>query len=149
MQKNKIYIACDHTGVATKKSIIEHFKEDVEFEDLGTHDDQSVNYAEYGIKCAEHAVKNKCLGIVICGTGIGISIAANKVKGARCALIYSNAVAELAKRHNDANVLAFGARTFTSASIIEMLEHYFGSEFEKYRHQERLDYISEYESRKK
>lgn len=146
---NRIILASDHTGIETKKAIIKHLENTHQLIDLGPFDcDVSVDYPNYGIECAKKAVEYQCLGIVICGTGIGISIAANKVKGARCALLYNVDVAKLAKIHNNANVIAFGSRQFSEQQIIDMLDAFLSSEYENDRHQKRLDIISNFEKNK-
>ena len=108
-----IAIACDHAGYEMKE-MVAGFVESMDYRvlDLGTYSTESVDYPEYGKKCAEAVASGEAdRGIVICGTGIGISMAANKVKGIRCALCTSEEMAELSRRHNDANMLALGART--------------------------------------
>lgn len=141
-----IVIASDHAGYKLKEGFIKYFqKEKINYKDLGTSNEDSVDYSDFGIKLGEEFIKgNYELGIVICGTGIGISIAANKVKGIRAALVYSKETARLAKEHNNLNVLAFGGRTTTLKDAIEYLEIFRNAKFEK-RHQKRIDKISEYE----
>ncbi|HHV33752.1 MAG TPA: ribose 5-phosphate isomerase B [Acholeplasma sp.] len=141
-----IVIASDHAGFKLKEGLIKYFNENqIAYKDLGTNNEESVDYPDYGIKLAEEFIKGGYeLGIVICGTGIGISIAANKVKGIRAALIYSLETAELAKKHNDANVISFGGRTTKLEDAIKYLEVYRQTKFEK-RHQKRIDKINEYE----
>lgn len=141
-----IIIASDHAGFKLKEGFKKYFeKENIPYLDLGTDNEDSVDYPDFGIKLGEEFIKgNYELGIVICGTGIGISIAANKVKGIRAALIYSEETARLAKEHNDVNVLAFGGRTTTLQDAIKYLEIFRSSKYEK-RHQKRIDKISEYE----
>ena len=109
----RIAIASDHGGYELKE-MIAGFLEALDYSvvDLGTYSTESVDYPEYGKKCAEAVINGDAdRGIVVCGTGIGISIAANKVKGIRCALCTSVEMAELSRRHNDANMLALGGRT--------------------------------------
>lgn len=143
---DRIILASDHSGIEVKKAIIKHLENTHQLIDLGPFDcDISVDYSNYGIECAKKAVEYNCLGIVICGTGIGISIAANKVKGARCALLYNDEVAKLAKMHNNANVISFGSRQFSEKEIIQMLEIFLATKFEDGRHQKRLDIIANFE----
>ena len=109
----KIALGCDHGGINLKKEIIKYLEsEGYEFKDFGTYTTDSCDYPDYALPVAE-AVANKefDFGILICGTGIGMSICANKHDGIRCALCHSEFDAELTKRHNNANVIAFGART--------------------------------------
>ncbi|MGL4951545.1 MAG: RpiB/LacA/LacB family sugar-phosphate isomerase [Mycoplasma sp.] len=144
-----IVLASDHSGIETKEALINHLNGKYKLIDLGPNNiGESVNYADYGIACAKKAVELNCLGIVICGTGVGISIACNKVEGARCALLYNNEVAKLSKEHNDANVIAFGARQFKIDDIITMLDIFLETEFESGRHSERLSTIQEFENKK-
>ncbi|PKK87224.1 MAG: ribose 5-phosphate isomerase B [Tenericutes bacterium HGW-Tenericutes-8] len=141
-----IAIGSDHGGYELKEGLIAYFKENkIPYQDFGTDGNASVDYPDYGIKVGEAVAKGKYeFGIVICGTGIGISISANKVKGIRCALIYDITTATLAKQHNNANVIALGGRTTTLANAIKMVET-FRNETYELRHQKRLDKMSAYE----
>lgn len=141
-----ILIASDHAGFKLKEGLIEYFKEqNISFKDLGTNNLDSVDYPDYGIKLGKEFIKGGYeMGIVICGTGIGISIAANKVKGIRAALVYNEETASLAKIHNNANVLAMGGRTTKLEDAIKYLEAFRSAKFEQ-RHQNRIDKISKYE----
>lgn len=143
-----IAIGSDHGGYELKQGLIAYFqKQGWTFEDFGTHSVSSVDYPDYGVKVGEAVVKGKYeFGIVICGTGIGISISANKVTGVRCALVYDKLTATLAKQHNNANVLAFGGRTTKLENAIEMVKAFKGVSYEP-RHQQRLDKMSAYESK--
>ena len=109
----KIAVASDHGGFALKEKVKEHLvQRGFEVDDLGTHSEESVDYPVYGKACGEAVASGKAdLGVVVCGTGIGISIAANKVKGIRCGLCTSVEMAHLTKQHNNANILALGGRT--------------------------------------
>jgi ribose 5-phosphate isomerase B len=120
----KIALAADHGGLELKSEIIKYLNnKGIETEDLGTYTEDSVDYPVYGKKCAEYVVSgNADKGIVCCGTGIGISIAANKVKGARCALVTSEYMAEMAAEHNQANVLALGGRTTSIQDAIKFID---------------------------
>ncbi len=144
----KIYIGGDHSSPEFKQEIINHFtKEGYQMVNLGTDSFDSVDYPDYGIKVAERvASDDKSLGIIICGTGIGISIAANKVHGIRAALLYNKETAELAKQHNNANVIAFGARMFDVEEIIEMITIFLTNKFLGGRHANRLKKIADYEN---
>ena len=107
---------------------------------LGTNNDSSVNYVDYADKCAISIQSNPdALGIVICGTGVGISIAANKNKGIRCALLYNDSVAKLAKQHNNANIIAFGAREMQIEEILQRIDIFLEAEFEGGRHLNRIN----------
>lgn len=142
----KIAIASDHAGFELKELVKTHLiSEGDEVTDLGTYSLDSVDYPDYGKKLGEAVVKDPFdFGIAICGTGIGISIAANKVDGVRAALIYDNNTAELAKKHNNANVIAFGGRTTLKEDAFAMVDVFKQTSFEE-RHQKRLDKIKEIE----
>ena len=109
----KIAIASDHGGYQLKEAVREYLESrGIEVLDLGTYSEESVDYPAFGKECGEAVVSGKAdRGIVCCGTGIGISIAANKVKGVRCALCTDVHMAEMSRKHNDANMLAMGGRT--------------------------------------
>lgn len=142
-----IAIGADHGGYELKNKIINNFK-NIEFKDFGTNSSESVDYPEIALKVCQSIINGECNeGILICKTGIGVSIAANKVKGIRCALCYSKKVAKLAKEHNDANVLAIGADCLTEEEVYEIIEEWEKSTFEGGRHQKRVDLIKEIESK--
>lgn len=144
----KIAMASDHGGYLFKETIAGYLLgmgKGYEILDLGTNSMESVDYPEYGFKCAEAVASGKAdRGIVICGTGIGISIAANKVKGIRCALCTSTEMAELARKHNDANMLALGGRILEAVDAIEIVQTWLDTEFEGGRHQRRVDMLNNY-----
>ncbi|MSN96735.1 ribose 5-phosphate isomerase B [Campylobacter sp. FMV-PI01] len=136
----KIYIASDHAGVDIKKTCKE-FLESLNFEviDLGTDSLNSVDYPDFAYKLTNEVKKNsKFYGVLICGTGIGISIAANRDKNIRCALCHNENTATLAREHNDANVLAFGARVVDENLAKKMCEVFFNTEFAGNRHKNRV-----------
>jgi len=141
----KIAIASDHGGFALKQKLAEHLMEkDYEVLDLGTYSEESVDYPEYGRKCAEAVASGKAdKGIVCCGTGIGISIAANKVHGIRCALVTNEYMAEMTKRHNDANMIAFGGRVMTPEMAARCTDVWLGAEYEGGRHARRVAMLDE------
>lgn len=140
-----IALAADHGGYELKNIIKEHLKErKIKIVDLGTNSSESVDYPVYGKACAEAVASGKAdLGIVCCGTGIGISIAANKVKGIRCGLCTSVEMATLTKQHNNANMIALGGRTTTPELAIEIVDAWLDTEFEGGRHQRRVDMLDE------
>lgn len=141
----KIAIASDHGGFELKNRIIDHFKS-LNFLDFGTNSADSVDYPDYAKKVSKAILSNQAdLGILICGTGIGISIAANRFHGIRAALLYSDEVAKLAKQHNNANILVFGGRTMKADDVIRRIELFLGENFEGGRHQKRLDKIEQTE----
>ena len=118
-----IALASDHGGFELKTRVAAWLvTQGFETEDLGTYYEESVDYPEYGKRCAEAVVRGEAdRGLVFCGTGIGISMAANKVKGARCAVVTSDFMAEMAKAHNGANMLAFGGRTTTEEEAVRWI----------------------------
>ena len=139
----KLALAADHGGFELKEQIKKYLTEqNYEIADLGTISCESVDYPVYGKACGEAVVSGKAdLGIVFCGSGIGISIAANKVKGVRCALCTSPIMAELSRQHNNANVLALGGRILTYEEAVRIVNAWLGSEFEGGRHQRRVDQL--------
>ena len=141
----KIAIAADHGGFEMKEALKKHYAEKI-CSDLGTNSTDSVDYPDFAKKMARTILDKKAdLGILICGTGVGISIAANRYKGIRAALIYSSEVARLAKQHNNANVLVFGGRTMAVDDVINCIDTFLQSEYEGGRHQCRLDKIEDTE----
>ena len=106
----KIYIASDHGGYEMKEELKNFLSQSYELVDLGCDNEESVDYPEFGRIAGEKAVQENTKAIVICGTGIGIGISANKVKGVRCALCTNTTLARLSREHNNANVLALGGR---------------------------------------
>ena len=139
----KIALASDHGGFELKEIVKKHLLErNIEVIDLGTNSTESVDYPAYGTLCGETVVAGKAdAGIVVCGTGIGISIAANKVKGIRCGLCTSVEMAHLTKQHNNANVLALGGRTTEPKLALEIVDEWLDTEFEGGRHQRRVDML--------
>lgn len=140
-----IAIASDHGGFALKEIVKEHLKErGYKTVDLGTHSEESVDYPVYGKACGQAVAEGKAdLGVVVCGTGIGISIAANKVKGVRCGLCTSVEMAELTKKHNNANVLALGGRTTDPDLALKITDAWLDTEFEGGRHERRTNMLDE------
>lgn len=145
----KIAVASDHGGFALKEAIRKYLsdREGIQIIDLGTRSEESVDYPIYGRICAKNvASKEADRGIVCCGTGIGISIAANRVKGVRCALCTSEEMAEMSRKHNNSNVLALGGRILEEATALKIVDKWLETEFEGGRHERRirmLDDISE------
>lgn len=136
----KIAIGCDHGGYLLKQDILIWLEEhDYEYEDFGCFSRDSVDYPVYGEKVARAVASGACeKGIVICTTGIGISIAANKVRGVRCANCADSLGAEMCRRHNDANVLALGAGLVGANLAKRMVEVFLTTEFEGGRHERRV-----------
>ena len=138
-----IALGCDQGGFALKQEIMAHLKgRGLEFKDYGSYDEQSVDYPIYAKKVAEAILSGECdKGILICGTGIGISMAANKVKGIRAACCSDYFSAKFTRLHNDANVLCMGARVIGGGAACELVDVFLSTEFEGGRHQRRVDQI--------
>ena len=141
----RIAVASDHGGYALKETIKKHLEDrGIEVLDLGTHSEESVDYPIYGKLCGETVASGKAdLGVVCCGTGIGISIAANKVKGIRCGLCTAVEMAQRTKRHNNANIIALCGRTTSPELAIAIVDEWLDTEFEGGRHQRRVDMLNE------
>lgn len=145
-----IAIASDHAGFNLKMEIMKHLDEKgISYEDLGTHDcTTSVDYPDYGELVAEAVSRGTHeRGIVICGTGIGISIAANKVPGIRAALCMDSYMARMSREHNDSNVLALGARVIGTGLAIDIVDTWLSTSFSGGRHQRRVDKFSNIEKK--
>lgn len=144
----KIGIASDHGGLELKDYIVEFFeKEGIDYIDYGTNSNDSVDYPDYGRKLSESVVDGEVdRGIAICGTGIGISIACNKVKGIRAALCADCYSARMSREHNNANILALGGRVTGKDLAIDIVKTWLQGEFEGGRHQRRLEKISDIEA---
>jgi ribose 5-phosphate isomerase B len=142
----KIAIASDHAGLRLKNIIIKHFTQH-EFVDVGTYTEDSCDYPDYAVLAGEKVVSGEVeAGFVICGTGIGISIAANKVRGVRAALCCNEFMAEMSRRHNDSNVLAMGARVIGDDLAIRIADVWLKSSFDGGRHEKRVLKIGKIES---
>ncbi len=141
----KIAIGSDHAGIHLKTRIVENFDE-CEFLDAGTYSNESCDYPDYAAEVGRLVTEGKAdCGIVICGTGIGISIAANKVKGIRAALCFNEFMAEMAKRHNNSNVLALGARVIGEDLAFSIVRRWLDTPFDGGRHEKRVNKIMELE----
>ena len=139
----KLAIACDHGGFELKEAVKDHFKDRVEFLDLGTNSTASVDYPEYGQALAKAIIEGQASrGILICGTGIGISIAANRFSEIRAALCTDVTMAKLTRQHNDANVLALGARIVGLNVAIDIVDAFLTTKFEGGRHSGRIEKLS-------
>lgn len=140
-----IAVASDHGGFALKNIVKAHLIErGFKVVDLGTDSEASVDYPVYGKACGEAVISGKAdVGIVVCGTGIGISIAVNKVKGIRCGLCTSVEMAKLTKQHNNANILALGGRTTAPDLAVEIVDAWLDTEFEGGRHERRTAMLDE------
>ena len=138
-----IALACDHAGIDLKDAAIEVLKElNLPYEDLGTYDHASVDYPVYGRKAAEKVASGECeKGIVLCGTGVGIGITANKVPGIRCCICSEPYSARMSRQHNNANMISLGSRVVGPELCKDILRAFFTTEFEGGRHQRRVDMI--------
>ena len=141
----RVAVASDHGGYKLKEKVKQYLESrDIDVIDLGTNSEESVDYPEYGRACAKAVAGGEAdRGIVCCGTGIGISIAANKVKGIRCGLCTNVEMAKLTRQHNDANMLAMGGRIIDDETAMAITEAFIDTEFEGGRHQRRIDKIEE------
>lgn len=142
-----LIIASDHGGLELKQALKEFLqKRQIDFRDLGTNGSESVDYPDFGESVASAVSRGEASGgILICGTGIGMSIVANKFPGVRAALAHDEFTARMAKEHNNANILVLGGRVQTPEQGIKMVEAWLDSNFEGGRHQRRLDKIAELE----
>ena len=143
----KIAIGSDHGGFELKEAIIKHLeKKGHKVFDYGTNSTDSCNYPLYGASVAKSVMSGESdYGIVICTSGEGICIAANKIKGVRCGIGYNDEVSKLMRMHNDANVISFGAKFMATEDVIRRIDLFLSTEFEGGRHQTRVDMISDLE----
>lgn len=146
----KIALGSDHAGLSLKKIIIKHLEEKgIEIKDFGTYNEESCDYPDYAYKVAnEVAQKNFDLGILVCGTGIGIGIAANKVKGIRAATCSDTFSAHASREHNNANIIALGERVVGPGLAIDIVDTFLGASFEGGRHEKRVNKIADIENNK-
>lgn len=143
----KLAIACDHGGYALKMALLPHLPANLyQVHDFGSYSEQKVDYPDPALAAAEAVAAGECeRGILICTTGIGMSICANKVRGIRCALCTSVYMAEMSRRHNDANMLALGTHTVDTDTALEIVERFLSTGFDGERHVDRIRKISDYE----
>ena len=144
MQQNVIPIGADHAGFTLKEILKKHLKsKGYDVKDFGCFSEESIDYPDYGHPVAE-MVENQSgtIGILICGSGNGINMTANKHQGVRSALCWKKEIAELARQHNNANIITLPARFITEEEAIEMVDVFLATEFEGGRHQNRIDKIA-------
>ena len=143
----RIAIGSDHAGFEDKEKIKRQLDElGIEYEDVGTNSTESVDYPVYARKVAEKVASGEAeQGILVCGSGNGMQIAANKVRGIRAALAWNEETARLARQHNDANVLSVPARMISPEEVSKVIESYLKAEFEGGRHARRISEISDLE----
>jgi ribose 5-phosphate isomerase B len=146
--KPRIALGADHAGYRTKEAIKQHLeKAGYEVDDLGTCSEQPVDYPDYGKLLAEKVARSEApLGIGVCGTGIGMAIVANKVRGVRAAAAYDELTARLAREHNDANVLTLGGRVVSDAQAVQIVDVFLGAQFAGGRHARRVNKIAQVEA---
>lgn len=141
----KIAIASDHAGYTLKEALKAALPA-LEFVDYGTHSEASMDYPDTGSKAAQAVASGTCAkGVLICGSGIGMSIVANKIRGIRAALCSNTDIARLSRMHNDANILVLAARFTAVNYAIDILKAWLDTDFEGGRHQQRIDKISKIE----
>ena len=145
----KIAIGSDHAGFSLKKEVMKHLEEkNIKFKDFGTYTEDSCDYPDYSLTVAEEvAQKNSALGILVCGTCIGISISANKVPGIRAALCTDTFCAHAWREHNNANILAMGVRVVGPGLAMDIVDTFLNAKFQGDRHQRRINKITDIEKK--
>ena len=136
---NAVYIASDHAGYPLKETIIKYYlaKKKMKFIDLGTDSEESVDYPKFAKKLCKK-INLSSMGVLICGSGIGVSISANRHKHIRASLCHDVETAKITRKHNNSNVICFKGRPFVKKNIFAMLDAYFSTEFEEGRHKRRV-----------
>ncbi len=144
----KISLGADHGAFELKEAIKKHLeKKGIEYTDHGCYSKESVDYPKYAYKAAKDVADGNCdFGIICCTTGLGVSMAANKVKGVRAAVCTSNHLAEMTRRHNNANVICMGQAVVTPEQACEMVDIFLSTEFEGGRHQRRVSQLTDIEN---
>lgn len=142
-----IAIGCDHGGFNLKEAVIQHLKEEnIEFKDFGTYSTESVDFPEYALKVANAVASGQCeSGVLCCGTGIGMSIMANKVNGIRAAVVDNAYSAKYTKMHNNANIICMGERVIGKGLAVMLFDQWYNAEYQGGRHEVRLSMIKKYE----
>lgn len=144
----KIFVGSDHAGFALKRYLVTKLQSDQwEFSDCGCHSDESCDYPEFGDLTAREVVSKNALGILVCGSGIGIGIAANKVLGARAAVVTDVTATRLSREHNDANIVCLGARLIGPEVALDICRTFLSSQFLGGRHARRIELLSSLEKR--
>ena len=143
----KIAIGCDHGGFELKEAVRGYLEErQIPYEDFGAYNTDSVDYAPIAAKAARGVAAGQAdFGVLVCSTGIGISMAANKVKGIRAALCTNEFCAEMTRRHNNANILCMGGKVIDKETAVKLVDIFLHTEFEGGRHQRRIDQIAQIE----
>lgn len=145
----KIAVASDHGGFLYKQKLIDYLKKTgCDVHDFGTNCEDSCDYPDYALPAAEAVASGECdRGILICSTGIGVSIAANKVRGIRCAHCHDTYSARYSRLHNDANMIAFGQKIIGEGLMLDIVDAFLHTEFEGGRHSRRVDKITKIEEK--
>ena len=145
----KIAVACDHGGLQLKRALVRYLtSKGHEVIDFGTDTEESCDYPDYALPAAEAVAAGRCeRGILVCGTGIGVSLVANKVPGIRCAHCHDTYSAKYTRLHIDANMLAFGQRVIGEGLMEEIVDVFLSTDFEGGRHQRRLDKLAAIEAK--
>ena len=145
----KVAIGCDHAGLQLKNAVIEHLKQrGFEITDCGTYDTASCHYPVFAQKVAYEVTSgNAEKGILVCGTGVGMSMAANKIKGIRAACVSDCFSAEATRAHNDANIVCFGQRVVGEGLAFKIVDAFLDTKFEGGRHQLRIDMVNELDNK--
>ncbi len=145
-----IALGCDHGGYALMQTVIAHLKEkNIDCKNFGTYSEDSCDYPVIAESVSRSVVSGECaLGILICGTGIGMSIAANKINGIRAAVCSDTYSAEMTRRHNDANILALGARVIGPGLALRIIDTFLDTPFEGGRHARRISMFADLEARR-
>ena len=143
----RIAVGSDHGGLEYKNAIAKHLKEKgYDVVDVGTYSKDSCHYPVFGAEVARKVASKECeFGVVVCTSGEGIAMAANKIKGVRCGISYNDDVARLMRQHNDANVIAFGQAFMKLDDVLRQVDIFLSTEFEGGRHQTRVDLIKDLE----
>lgn len=146
----KIAVSADHGAFELKESVKKHLEEKgIEYHDFGCYSKESVDYPEYAYYAASAVAKNEYdFGIIMCTTGLGVSMAANKVKGIRAAVCTNEMLAEMTRRHNNANVICMGQNVVSKELANKLVDIFISTEFEGGRHQRRVDLITDIENGK-
>lgn len=144
----KLAIGCDHGGFELKEAVREYLEQHgVAYEDFGTYNTDSVDYAPIAAKAARAVAEGRAdMGVLICSTGLGISMAANKVKGIRAAVCTNEFCAEMTRRHNNANILCMGGMVVDRETALKILDVFLNTGFDGGRHQRRIDQIAQIEN---
>lgn len=144
MKSNLVPIGCDHAGYDLKQKVMDLLKEKgYEVKDYGCYSNESIDYPDFGHPVAQHVEDNDgSLGVLMCGSGNGINMTANKHQGVRSALCWTKEIAELARQHNNANILTLPARFISEETALEIVEAFFATAFEGGRHERRVEKIS-------